>query len=62
MPLVTTMHVFPIGDLVEHEVDGEPCVCGPSTEWLIGRDGSTGKLVTHHSLDDRELYERDPAR
>jgi hypothetical protein len=32
------------------------------TEWIIGPDGSHGKMITHHSLDGRELYERGPAR
>jgi hypothetical protein len=37
-------------------------ICGAMTEWIIGPDGSHGKMITHHSLDGRELYERGPAR
>lgn len=62
MSLATTVHVFPLADLIEHEVDGELCVCGPHTEWLITQDGSTGKVITHHSLDGRELAEPDLGR
>jgi hypothetical protein len=50
----TIMHVVPVGDLIRHDVDGELCVCGPDTEWVIGYVGA-GKMITHHSLDGREL-------
>jgi len=40
--------VKPIGDLREHD-DGEGCWCSPSDD--------EGVLV-HHSLDQREFYER----
>jgi hypothetical protein len=42
------------------ELPGEQfddCPCGPSVEPVPADDGSMGWLVTHHSLDGRELTE-----
>lgn len=49
------VHVLPLEDLVEH-ADAD-CVCGTTTEPVPRQDGSTGWLVTHHSLDGREANE-----
>lgn len=46
------VHVYPIDDLVEHDTDGDDCVCGPDTEFVDG-----GAVITHHSLDGREQHE-----
>jgi len=54
---LSVIHVVPIDDLIEHDTSGDDCVCGPDTETVKRDDGSTGWLVTHHSLDGRELYE-----
>jgi hypothetical protein len=55
---VTTIHVIPIADLIEHDTSGEEeCVCGPDHEPVMRDDGSNGWLVKHHSLDGRELHE-----
>ncbi len=35
----------------------EDCPCGPLTIPITAEDGSLGWLVTHHSLDGRELRE-----
>jgi hypothetical protein len=44
-------HVVPNGDLVEHDLhDG--CACGPTPTFVDG-----GVVMTHHSLDGRELDE-----
>lgn len=53
-------HVYPVNDLVEHETKTtEPdCVCGPTTSPLKRDDGSCGWIITHHSLDGRELNEQ----
>jgi hypothetical protein len=56
-----TVHVYPLGDLVEHTTDGSPCPCGPRDEPVERDDGSVGWVAVHHSLDGRELYE-EPAR
>lgn len=53
-----TVHTIPVGDLIEHDTSGEPCVCGPDVEAVFRDDGSTGWLVVHHSLDGREFKER----
>lgn len=52
------LHTVPVGDLIEHDTDGEPCVCGATMEIFIGPLGNCGTVVTHHSLDGRELRER----
>ena len=56
---MTTVHVLPIDDLIEHEDFGDGCPCGPSTEPVKGDDGSVGWVITHHSLDGREASEND---
>jgi hypothetical protein len=43
------IHVLPVNDLIDHEDSGD-CVCGPDTEFTEG-----GAVITHHSLDGREL-------
>lgn len=54
-----SIHVTPIGDLVEHEAS-EDCVCVPTTEPVEREDGSVGWLHIHHSLDGREANEGKP--
>ena len=54
---MTTVHTYPVGDLVEHETDGGDCVCGPTVKPAPRDDGSIGWLITHHSLDGREASE-----
>lgn len=49
-------HVVPVNDLIEH-VSTEQCLCGPTTTPVVRDDGSTGWVVTHHSLDGREASE-----
>lgn len=49
------IHVMPIDDLIEHE-DNEDCVCQP-TPSLVPAAGGDGWVITHHSLDGRELTE-----
>lgn len=51
------IHVLPINDLIEHEDEGEDCVCGPDLEPVERDDGSIAWMVVHHSLDGRELNE-----
>lgn len=50
---MTTIHVEPINDVIEHNTASDDCVCGPDIEYLE----NGGKLVTHHSLDGRENTE-----
>lgn len=54
---MSTVHVVPIHDLIEHDSDGGECPCGPTMEPVMREDGSNGWLVTHHSLDGREADE-----
>lgn len=50
---MSTVHVVPVNDLMEHVVDTE-CPCGPDVEAVFRDDGTNGWLITHHSLDGRE--------
>ena len=54
-------HVYPTGDLIEHETEGDGCVCIPHMEAVKREDGSVGWLAVHHSLDGRERNEADAA-
>ena len=53
-----TVHTYPVNDLIEHELEGDGCACGPRVVQVIGEDGSSGTQVIHHSLDGRELREQ----
>ena len=53
---MTTVHVWPDADIVEHDTDGGDCICGPKFEAVFRDDGSNGWLVSHHSLDGREIH------
>lgn len=50
------VHVVPTSDQIEHDL-GDTCACGPTVEPVGRADGSTGWIVTHHSLDGRESSE-----
>ncbi|MGH3441153.1 MAG: hypothetical protein ACRDUY_03740 [Nitriliruptorales bacterium] len=47
--LANEVHVYPEADLVDHELTLD-CVCGPHLTPHLGVE-----VVTHHSLDGREL-------
>jgi hypothetical protein len=50
------VHVLPISDTIEHQENDEgDCICGPRAEPVARKDGSTGWLIVHSSLDGREL-------
>lgn len=51
-----TLHVHPLGDLVEHDIS-EDCACGPRPQPVKREDGSVGWLLVHNSLDGREKRE-----
>jgi hypothetical protein len=52
-----TYHVVPVNDLIDHDSSGEEdCVCGPEILPVERDDGSFGWVVSHHSLDGRELH------
>jgi hypothetical protein len=54
-----SVHIEPVGDLVEHEVDD--CVCAPRVEPVKCPDGSIVWMLVHHALDNREQRERQEA-
>ena len=51
---MSTVHVYPHADLIDHDTDSSDCICGPEVEAVFRNDGSNGWLVSHHSLDGRE--------
>lgn len=55
-PQLCDHHVTVVA-LVEHDVDGGDCICGPTIEAVFREDGSNGWIVIHHSLDGREQQE-----
>lgn len=55
---MSTVHVYPDRDLIEHDTDTDDCVCGPAFERVDAYDGGDGWVIIHHSLDGRELHER----
>lgn len=54
---MSTVHVLPVNDFIDHEGVGDACPCGPTVEHVPNDDGSDGWLVVHHSLDGREMRE-----
>lgn len=42
---------------IEHDTDGDDCLCGPTSEPVFDADGACGWDITHHSLDGREANE-----
>lgn len=54
---MATVHVYPVGDFVDHDTETEECVCIPDVEHVVCKDGSDGWVYMHHSLDGRELKE-----
>lgn len=51
---IDTWHVAPVNDLIEHEIMGDGCICGPNIIPEERDDGSYGWVLVHHSLDGRE--------
>lgn len=51
------VHTYPANDWVEHETEGDDCICGPTIEPVPRDDGSFGWHILHHSLDGREARE-----
>lgn len=54
---MSTVHVLPVNDLIEHDDEGDGCPCGPTSEAVFREDGSNGWVIVHHSLDGRERDE-----
>lgn len=59
---MTTVHTYPVADLVAHVTGGGECPCGPTVEPVEREDGSMAWHVIHHSLDGREHAEPDHDR
>lgn len=45
-------HVYPSGDLIEHDTETDDCICIPDAKLHEG-----AWIMVHHSLDGRELSE-----
>lgn len=55
--MAQTVHTYPDADLIEHELEGDGCPCGPSVEPVFDEDGACGWHILHNSLDGREKHE-----
>lgn len=53
----STVHTYPVGDIIEHDTDSDDCMCGPTTEAVECDDGTYGWTILHHSMDGREHHE-----
>lgn len=53
---MTTVHTYPVADLIEHDTETDDCLCGPNIEPVPRDDGSYGWHIIHHSLDGRENH------
>jgi hypothetical protein len=53
------VHVWPRGDIIDHELTGGACVCGPRVTLEVpAEDGHPDQwLVIHHPLDARKVDE-----
>ncbi|MFJ9671328.1 hypothetical protein ACIRP5_11140 [Streptomyces sp. NPDC101221] len=53
---MTTLHVTPISDQVDHDTSTAEadCVRGPEVRPALQAGGAVGWLLVHHSLDGRE--------
>lgn len=51
---IPVYHVYPLGDLIEHELEGTECICGPCTVAVLHANLIIEVQVIHHSLDGRE--------
>ncbi len=46
------IHVYPLNDLKEHELEGTMCPCGPRIDWT-----NPEAIVIHNAWDLREVNE-----
>lgn len=58
LPLGDEVHVYPLADLVAHDLTEGQCVCGPLVELHTRPDARDAYMYVHHALDGRERYER----
>jgi hypothetical protein len=54
---MTTVHVYPENDLMDHDTDTDECICMSRIEPVERSDGTIGWVAVHHSLDGREQHE-----
>ena len=52
--MTSTIHVYPLDDLREHDTESDNCPCQPRIEYV----GEGGKVVVHNAWDKREFLER----
>ena len=51
MQMVVINHVYPVGDILPHNTNGESCPCCPV---IKAHDGEGGVIVIHNAFDGRE--------
>lgn len=49
-----TVQLFPLGDLVDHDLTSDTCLCGVALRILRAPSGAAVELVSHHALDGRD--------
>lgn len=52
------VHVYPTKDGIEHDIDSDDCVCGPTPIPVLLEDGGFAWSMEHNALDGREFRER----
>lgn len=56
---MSTLHLYPENDVIDHDTDSDDCWCGPKTSPTKEPDGSIGWVILHNSIDGREFAEAD---
>ena len=52
-----TVHTYPSRDILDHELEGDDCPCGPTATPIKAETGEMNWHILHHSLDGREAHE-----
>lgn len=47
---MSVVHVYPIEDWIEHETEGDQCVCEPRIELVYLAGVEVGKMVIHNRV------------
>lgn len=48
-----TLHIYPPGDAIKHNLESEDCICGPDITINHQPNGDLLKVVTHAAMDGR---------
>lgn len=56
------VQVYPVNDVIAHDLNEDRCVCGPTLECIPRAGRRDAWSHVHHSLDGRELDEASTRR